>query len=155
MKIDRRRLCTVLATLPLHAASSAAWAQTADVWSAQQTYRALLEDSVRLLDIRSRDEWSETGVARGAWLVSMHERRFAERLFSARELADGRAVALICAVGGRTGSVMQALRNAEYAGFVDVSEGMFGSSAGRGWIAEGLPIVTIDEALANTPQTLL
>ncbi|MDJ0629694.1 MAG: rhodanese-like domain-containing protein [Rhodobacter sp.] len=155
MKIDRRRLCAVLASLPLQAASSAAWAQAAHIWSVRQTYRALLDDSVRLLDIRSRDEWRDTGVARGAWLVSMHERRFAERLFAARDLAGDRPVALICAVGGRTGSVMQALRQAGYTGFVDVSEGMLGSPVGRGWIAEGLPVVTIDEALAGTPQSLL
>ena len=155
MFLDRRCFLALISSLPLQAASSAVSAQRADIWSAQQTHSALLEDAVRILDIRSRDEWRDTGVPKGAWPVSMHEKMFAQRLFAARDLAGDRPVALICAVGGRTRAVMQALRRAGYEGFVDVSEGMLGSRAGRGWIAEGLPIVSLDEALAGTPEALL
>lgn len=107
-----------------------------------------------MLDIRSAEEWAETGVAEGALPVSLHEEGFAERLFKARELAQGRPVALICATGGRTDYVMQALRGAGQGGFVDVSEGMMGSALGRGWIASGLPVVPADKALSTLPDAL-
>lgn len=147
---DRRAVVLALAGLALYPAA-AATAQTDGIWSARQAYEALRDDLIRMLDIRSRDEWAETGVAEGAWPVSLHEPRFPERLFAARDLAGGRPVALICATGGRTGFVMRNLGRAGYGGFVDVSEGMLGSSLGRGWIAEGLPVVGIADALAALP----
>ena len=107
-----------------------------------------------MIDVRSRQEWTGTGVAGNAWPISLHEDRFAERLFAAREQAEGRPVALICATGGRSGSVMRSLRQAGYSGFLDVSEGMLGSAAGPGWIAGGYPVVSVDVALAALPKEL-
>lgn len=130
-------------------------AQTAEIWSSDRAYDALRQDLIRMIDVRSRPEWSETGVAEGAWPISLHEDRFSERLFAARELADSRPVALICATGGRSGSVMRSLRQAGYSGFVDVSEGMLGSSVGPGWIAAGHPVVSLEAALAALPKRLL
>ena len=150
--INRRRALTALAAMV--AAPSVGFAQTADVWSVGQTYDGLITDQIRLIDIRSRAEWSETGIAEGAWPISLHEDRFSERLFAARELAGGRPVALTCATGGRSGSVMRSLRQAGYSGFIDVSEGMLGSSLGPGWIAAGLPIVDLELALATLPEVL-
>ncbi len=155
MTLKRRQFLTLLATLPSLPIATVAWAQSRDIWSVQQAHAALLEDQIRLLDIRSQGEWRETGVARGAWPVSMHDRRFPERLFAARELAENRPIALICAIGGRSGSLMRALRRADYDGFIDVSEGMLGSRLGPGWIKAGLPIVSIDDALATLPDALV
>lgn len=129
-------------------------AQTTEIWSAEMTAEALQQDLIRLIDVRSRPEWADTGIAEGAWPISMHEDRFPERLFSARALAAGRPVALICATGGRSGSVMRSLQQAGYSDFVDVSEGMLGSSAGRGWIAAGHPVVSMQAALAALPESL-
>ena len=92
--------------------------------------------------------------ARGAWPVSMHDRRFPKRLGIVLELAENRPIALICATGGRSASVVRALRLAGYNSFIDVSEGMLGSRSGPGWIKAGLPIVSIDEALAALPDAL-
>lgn len=155
MYFDRRRVLAMSVAIPAQAFATTALALSREVWSAAQAHEALLEDRVRLLDIRSREEWRETGVAQGAWLVSMHERQFPERLFATRQLAEDRTVALICATGGRSGAVMQALRQAGHAGFVDVSEGMLGNRLGPGWIATGLPVVTMSEALALLPAALL
>ncbi|WP_246030504.1 rhodanese-like domain-containing protein [Litoreibacter halocynthiae] len=116
---------------------------------------ALDSDLIRMIDVRSRAEWVETGVAEKAWAISLHEDRFAERLFEARVLADGREIALICATGGRSGRVMRSLQNAGYDGFIDVSEGMLGSERGQGWIAAGLPVVNIENAIAALPKPLI
>jgi rhodanese-related sulfurtransferase len=135
-------------------AATSSGAQSADVWSAAQTQAALEAGQVVLVDIRSREEWAETGVAQGALPVSLHDDGFGERLFQVRQLAGNRPVALICATGGRTAYVMQALRQGGYSGFVDVSEGMMGSALGRGWIAAGLPVVSAQDALSELPDTL-
>ncbi|WP_375255416.1 rhodanese-like domain-containing protein [Yoonia sp.] len=134
---------------------TAAAAQSSEIWSVGEAHDALQQDLIRMIDVRSRQEWAETGLADRAWAISLHEDRFPERLFAARALAEGRPVALICATGGRSGSVMRSLRQAGYSGFVDVSEGMLGSARGPGWIAAGLPVVDMDAALAALPETLV
>lgn len=155
MYFNRRHIVVMLAAIATQPIATQTFAQTRDVWSVEQAQAALLENKIRLLDIRSRGEWRETGVAQGAWLVSMHEKRFPERLFAVGELAEGRTVALICATGGRSGAVLRALRDAGHEDYVDVSEGMLGSSVGPGWIATGLPIVSMKEALVALPAALL
>ncbi len=154
MKLTRRHTLTMLAFLPAQGFLTAAVAQSRDVWTAVEAFDALLQDQIRMLDIRSPEEWQKTGVAEGAWPVSLHEERFPERLFAARDLAETRAVALICATGGRSGSVMASLRKSGYESFIDVSEGMLGSRQGPGWIKAGLPIVTVQEAISALPSTL-
>lgn len=129
-------------------------AQQSDLWSATDAHDALSDDLIRLIDIRSRAEWTETGVALRAWPISLHEERFPERLFEAKAMANGRPVALICATGGRSGYVLRSLRQSGYSEFIDVSEGMLGSDAGPGWIQAGLPVVPASTALQKLPPAL-
>ncbi len=150
-----RRAFLAGATSALVASPQLASAQQADIWSARDAQDALAGDLIRMIDVRSRAEWAETGVARDAWPISLHEDRFSERLLAAKIAADGRPLALICATGGRSGYVYKSLRDAGYAGFVDVSEGMLGSARGPGWIASGLPIVSAEAALDALPADLL
>ncbi len=149
-----RRLFLAGATLAVLTPPSVLWAQQADIWSAKDAHDSLINDLIRLVDIRSREEWADTGVAQGAWPISLHEDRFPERLFTARQVADGRPVAMICATGGRSGYVLRSLREAGYSGFIDVSEGMLGSPRGQGWIASKFPTVSSDVALRNLPVEL-
>ena len=151
----RRQLLTLLAAVPALQIATPALSQNQSIWTVQQTYEALSEDQIRLLDIRSQEEWHETGVARGAWPVSMHDRRFPKRLGIVLELAENRPIALICATGGRSASVVRALRLAGYNSFIDVSEGMLGSRFGPGWIKAGLPIISVDKALDALPDALV
>lgn len=155
MNCTRRRLLLLLAIFPALPASTLSQAQGRNVWSAREAYTALREDRTRLLDIRSPKEWQETGVAQGAWPVSMHDMKFTTRLGVARELAASRPIALICATGNRSGLVTRALRMAGHDDLIDVSEGMLGSRAGPGWIRSGLQVVSIHDALAAMPSALL
>ncbi|AML53398.1 rhodanese-like domain-containing protein [Falsihalocynthiibacter arcticus] len=155
MQLNRRTLLGFIAALPAATFAPITFAQNREVWSVSEAYEALQLDEILLLDIRSPQEWAETGVAQGAWPVSLHEEGFSERLMAARTLAQDRPVALICATGGRSGAVYKNLKAAGYENFIDVSEGMHGSSAGAGWINTGLPIVTIEEAQAALPDDLL
>lgn len=154
MNFRRRQFLALLTALPALPTVTAAQTENSGIWTVQQAHAGLLEDRIRLLDIRSGGEWRETGVARGAWPVSVHHWKFVERLFTAQELAENRALALICATGIRSGSVMRALRLAGYDDFIDIPEGMLGSDRGPGWIKAGLPVVSIDEAWAALPKAL-
>lgn len=150
--MDRRnfmKLSTAFLLVP-----SMALATTREIWSALETAEALDKQAISLIDVRSREEWVETGVAKGAWPVSMHERGFERRLFAARDLSAEKPVALICATGGRSARLLAALKRAGYPGFVDVSEGMLGSRRGPGWIARGLPLSDLETALSALPEEL-
>lgn len=136
-----------LTALPLRA-------QSDTIWSAAEAHEALVADRARLVDVRSREEWIQTGVAEGAWPISLHEPRFLPRLLAAQARAGDRPVAVICAVGGRSNAVLTRMLAAGYDGIVDVSEGMMGSPLGPGWIAGGFPIVSMDEALEALPVDL-
>lgn len=146
-----RRQFAVIATAALLPPGPASADQ---IWSVLQAHEAMKSGTLQLIDIRSREEWNETGVAEGAWPISLHEADFSTRLFAAKSLAGDRTIALICATGGRTGYVMDALRKANQVDFLDISEGMLGSRRGPGWIAAGLPVVSLNEALSTLPASL-
>jgi len=150
--VSRRRI--IIASACAIGVPSLLRAQQRDVWTAAEAQAALSEGRLRMLDVRSVSEWRETGVAKGAWPVSMNQDGFPERLFASRTLAGDNPVALICATGGRSGYLLRALKKVGYSGYVDVSEGMLGSRAGPGWIARGLPVVPVDEALDALPPQL-
>ncbi|RFP85547.1 rhodanese-like domain-containing protein [Rhodobacteraceae bacterium 63075] len=150
----RRVFLLGLAASPFALAGSRLHAQARTIWSADEAYDALLADRARVIDIRSREEWLETGVGAGIWPISMHEDRFPDRLFAAKALAGSRDVGLICATGGRSAALLRALRQAGYEGYVDISEGMLGSRRGPGWLAAGLPVVPRATSLASLPDEL-
>lgn len=96
--------------------------------------------AVTLIDIRTPQEWAQTGRPAGAMPLALQDPAFGETLLDLIQNAETPAVALICATGGRTGHVSAQLRQMGLSGFYDVSEGMMGSEAGPGWLARGLPV---------------
>jgi rhodanese-related sulfurtransferase len=124
------------------------------IWSADKAAQALQDDEIILLDIRSPDEWKETGLAKGAWPVSLHQPGFGEKLGAIMRANEDKTVALICATGGRSASVLSRLKGMGISNFVDVSEGMLGSRAGPGWIKRGYAIVQTDEARATLAEAM-
>ncbi len=100
-------------------------AATREIWSAAETADALAQNRISLIDVRSRPEWVETGVAKAAWPISMHEPVFEQRLFAARDFSGEKPIALI-----------------------------LGSQKGPGWIARGLPVTDLEAALASLPGVL-
>lgn len=93
-----------------------------------------------LVDIRAPEEWRHSGVGASAIAISMHRSGFLDKLKAALGGDKTRPVALICAAGVRTARMAQILSAQGYRRIIDVSEGMFGSAAGPGWIRRGLPI---------------
>lgn len=116
------------------------------IMSAPQAQSAVASDEIILLDIRSRQEWKESGLAEGAWPVSMHERDFPQRLRAILAKYRPEQIALICATGGRSDYIADILDKNGVSGVIDVSEGMFGNDRGPGWLKRGLPVVTYEKA---------
>lgn len=152
--MDRRWVTLGISSVIMISGVGKLQAQHRTVWSASVAYDALLADRARVIDVRTRDEWEETGVGTGIWPISMHEDRFPERLFAAKDLSGDRDIGLICATGGRSAYLQRALARAGYDGYFDISEGMLGSENGPGWVASGLPVVSSETALASLPETL-
>ncbi len=116
------------------------------ILSAPEALSRLEAGEMVLIDIRSPDEWAETGVAEGAWPVSMHEKDFATRLQEILSAYSPDRIALICATGGRTEYVTKVLRQNGITGVADVSEGMMGNGRGAGWIERGMSVTDIATA---------
>jgi len=122
--------------------------------SVREAHRKLADGEMILLDIRSPAEWKETGVAEGAWPVTMHSRQFGEKLGRIVSSFPDKTIGLICAVGGRSGHVWEILNEGGIKNFADLPEGMMGSDAGLGWLGTGLPVVPVEKALESLPQFL-
>ena len=117
--------------------------------SAPQAYEKLSKGDLVVLDIRSREEWQDSGVAQGALPISMHEKDFLERFQSVLLEYEPEKIAMICATGGRSAEVTYFLEQNGLTGVADISEGMFGNRNGPGWLKHGLPVVSASEALEN------
>lgn len=124
---------------------AAAFAET-PVLTAPEAAQKVTSGDIILLDIRTHEEWAETGLAEGAWPVSMHTPEFARQLQALLTRFGPDRIGLICATGGRTAYVTSILEKNGITGVVDVSEGMFGNGTNEGWIARGLPVVSLEAA---------
>jgi rhodanese-related sulfurtransferase len=122
------------------------------IQSAPEVASAVNTGDMILLDIRSEGEWKETGLAQGAWPVSMHTPEFGATLQKIFLKYDPSEVAIICATGGRTAYVAKLLAANGIRGVVDLSEGMVGNKRGPGWIARGMPTVSLPVAQAAFEQ---
>jgi rhodanese-related sulfurtransferase len=110
--------------------------------SAPQALERSKQGSLLIIDIRTPEEWRETGVIPGARRVDFY-RGPQVMLKSVLEMVAGdknAPIALVCHSGSRT---IQAQRFLQAQGFTQVynlNEGMGGSPAGPGWLNRRLPL---------------
>ncbi|WP_420557317.1 rhodanese-like domain-containing protein [Roseovarius sp.] len=112
--------------------------------SVRDAFDAAQAGDVLLIDIRTPEEWRETGIGQGAHPIDMRRSDFIAALDSLTGARKDAPIALICARGVRSARLGRALVNAGYTNTVNVPEGMLGSRAGPGWIASGLPVTNYD-----------
>ena len=146
-RLYQSRHCSVIAALLLVlAAIPSALAQTPDavpsVLTAEQANAAASAGKLILIDIRSPDEWKETGVPASGYAISMQQKRadFLAGLEKATGGVKSRHIALICATGSRSSFLSGWLKSYGYTRISDVSEGMMGGRNGKGWIKTGLSV---------------
>lgn len=140
-KVRGRRGFLLGAAAAIGGLSMSAGAASAEVtlMSASDAHKAATAGDILLVDIRTPEEWSASGVGEGAVALDMRAKDFVDNLVTLRRTYPDKPIALICATGGRTSYVTRALDKQGFPGLVDVSEGMFGNPRGRGWLNEDLP----------------
>ena len=125
------------------AAQEAARDPTGEVIAADQAMQLAAAGEIVVVDVRSPQEWRQTGVPAGARLVTIHQPDGLIGFIAAMGDALGedrsRPVALICARGNRSSVASSALAQAGYTQVYNIREGMLGSPDGPGWLARGLP----------------
>ena len=114
-----------------------------EIITADKALRLAAAGEVVVVDVRSPQEWQQTGVPAGAQLVTIHQPDgligFIDAMSAVLGSNRDRPIALICARGNRSTIASSALAQAGYTRIYNVREGMFGSADGPGWLARGLP----------------
>ena len=105
-----------------------------------EAYAKALAGDIVLIDIRTPEEWAETGVADVALQDNLYAPDFIQTLLAIRNQNPAIPLALICHSGSRSGNATGQLYKAGLTDVIDVVEGMGGSGVGPGYIARGLPM---------------
>ena len=115
------------------------------VLAADEAWRQIEAGEIQLFDIRSPEEWRETGIPQQSSPLTIHQQGGAKAYYQAMLKAVGgdksRKIGLICATGGRSYQAQRFLAANGFTQVFDVSEGMFGYDDKPGWIKRGLPVV--------------
>jgi rhodanese-related sulfurtransferase len=117
-------------------------AHAQDRMSAVDADQAARQGKIVLIDIRTPDEWRETGVPASGHAITMHqdERRFLAEIEALTGGSKTQPIALVCATGSRSARMQAYLRRAGYTMVTDVSEGMLGGLLSRGWLKSKLEV---------------
>ena len=114
------------------------------IMTAPEAHKAATDKKLVLLDIRSPQEWQQTGIATTAHPVSMHQKGFLQKLDKLIDGDKSKKIALICATGSRSAYIQKELKKRGYNNAISVAEGMVGGPNGKGWIPRGLPTKKIN-----------
>jgi rhodanese-related sulfurtransferase len=111
--------------------------------SAAQAYGLMQDEKIVLIDIRTPQEWRQTGVAEGVTRINMVHPKglqgFAQEVYEAVGGDLNAPIAIICRTGSRTSRIQPILVQAGFTDVRHVPEGMLGNRTTPGWIAQGLP----------------
>lgn len=127
--------------------------QTGPDLPAPQAWAAAQSGELTLIDIRTPEEWRQTGVVPGAARVDFHrgpatlERAILARVGGNRDAP----IALICRTGNRTTHAQQYLQRQGFTRVYNIKEGMAGSAAGPGWLARSLPVADCGRCAGTPP----
>lgn len=114
-------------------------AAAGDQIGAKDARQAALAGEMLLVDIRTPEEWASTGLPDVAYPINLRGEGFAVKLKKLMDDNPGKPVAVICASGGRSTFVSEALSQRGI-DVLNVREGMMGSDAGPGWLNRSLPV---------------
>ena len=99
-----------------------------------------------IVDVRTIEEWTRTGVPEGAREVALLPEwgvanpTFVDDVLAAVGNDKSTPVALICARGNRSAYAQGLLERSGFSTVYSISEGMIGSEHGPGWLNRGLPV---------------
>ncbi|CAN5310525.1 hypothetical protein BH10PSE8_BH10PSE8_21710 [soil metagenome] len=111
--------------------------QGAQALSAQEAHDAARAGTILLLDIRTPEEWRDTGLPQGAIALDAETPGFEVRLAGLRLDHPGKRIALIDRSGALSASTRTKLAGRGWREIVAVRGGMLGPA---GWLADKLPV---------------
>lgn len=112
--------------------------QESALLSPREAHAAVRAGRLVLIDIRTPEEWADTGLPQGALPLDAGMSGFEVRLAALRLDHPGRRIALIDRSGALAVSVRQKLAARGWRDLLAVRGGMLGPG---GWLAEGLPVM--------------
>lgn len=110
--------------------------------SAPQAFERAKEGKLLIIDVRTPEEWRETGVIPAARRVDFY-RGPQVMLKSVLEMVGGdknTPVAVVCHSGSRSSEAQRFLQAQGFTKVYNLKEGMAGSAAGPGWLNRQLPL---------------
>ncbi|WP_186417988.1 rhodanese-like domain-containing protein [Bosea sp. CS1GBMeth4] len=138
--MDRRSFLLSLATLAL---VGPALAQSAlPSLPVREAHEAAKAGKLVLVDIRTPEEWTDTGVPDGAIKLDMTGSGFEVRLAALKLDHPGKPIALICRTGNRTSTLQKTLTARGWKDLIDVRGGLLGNPRDKGWLGESLPVTS-------------
>lgn len=131
--------------LLLAAVAAAAAAQPNEgIISAEEALAMTRSGQAILIDIRTPDEWRQTGIPSGARRANASDPQgpaaFLQEVLDIVGDQRTQAIAIICRTGNRTTKARAFLMSKGFAEVYNVKEGVAGSDAGDGWFKRGLPV---------------
>lgn len=112
--------------------------------TAPEAQARIARGELTLIDVRTPEEWRETGVAPDAVRINMYHAAgsegFLKDVLAAVKGDRNAPVAVICRSGNRSTRVHDFLAQQGFTNVSNVREGMSGSGSGPGWIKRGLPV---------------
>lgn len=117
-------------------------AAAGEVMTPQEAHEKALTGEIVLVDVRTPQEWQQTGLPASGHAITMHQQGpdFVAQLDAALGGDRSKPLAVICRTGNRTGSLVAPLEKAGYTRVINIAEGMVGGRYGPGWIKTGLPL---------------
>ncbi len=109
------------------------------VMDPKTVYEKAKKGEVLLVDVRTPQEWQQTGIPEGAKPIQLAP-GFLAKLLEATGGDKSKPVAFICATGARSSYVAHELAKRGWTHVIDVAGGVMGGPKGKGWIASGLPM---------------
>jgi rhodanese-related sulfurtransferase len=110
--------------------------------SAPQALERAKQGKLVIIDVRTPEEWRETGVIPAARRVDFY-RGPQVMLKSVLEMVGGdkqAPIALVCHSGSRSSEAQRFLQAQGFTQVYNLKEGMAGSAAGPGWLNRHLPL---------------
>ena len=117
--------------------ASFVFGQSAATLSPREAHEAALAKRILLVDIRSAQEWADTGLPRGALPLDVDAPAFEVRIAGLRLDHPGKRIVLIDRTGAQAVAVAQKLAGRGWRDLAAVRGGMLGPG---GWLAEKLPV---------------
>lgn len=117
--------------------ASFVFGQSANTLSPREAFEAAQAKRILLIDIRSAEEWADTGLPQGALAFDADAPAFEVRLAGLRLDNPGKRIALIDRTGAQAVAVAQKLAGRGWRDLAAVRGGVLGPG---GWLAEKLPL---------------